>query len=161
MVERLRSACWLTVRLVERLSCWFGELYSLQCRRRSRAWRRAVCEVGVGAVCVVVGRRRYGGSGCSRCLLVAIDASCCDTRWSISTSELGVLCRWRSILSRRACRQPSWWAATIRDNFWRTDYTAVGRLPVLDSRTDLSLCCYRLLRRQRRLAAQKVSFFLW
>lgn len=91
-------------RLIERSSCWCGELYSLQCGRRSRAWRRSVCEVGVGELCVVVGRRWCGSRRCGWRLLVAISANCCDTWWSISASKLGVLCR-RSILSHCACRQ--------------------------------------------------------
>ena len=91
-------------RLIERSSCWCGELYSLQCGRRSRAWRRSVCEAGVGELCVVVGRRRCGSRRCGWRLLVAISANCCDTWWSISASKLGVLCR-RSILSHCACRQ--------------------------------------------------------
>jgi len=113
-----------------------GELYSLQCRGRcGRAWRRAaVCEVGVGKLCVVVGRRWRGGSDCSRCLLVAFTASRCDTRRSLSTSELGVLCRWRSILSRCVRRQSRWQAATVWSN-GRTSYTVIGRWLILDSRT--------------------------
>jgi len=97
------------VELFDALSCT-----SLQCRRRgSRAWRRgaALCEVGVGELCVGGRRRGRGGGGCGRRLPVAFAADCCDTRRSISTSERGVLRRRRSILNRSGSRrQPCWQA---------------------------------------------------